>query len=62
MTGQLKAILQRYIPAKNGQATVEYILMLSSVVVILSAFLTAFHKDIVKWFFMFIGEMLTPNG
>ena len=58
----LKAILFRIFPEKNGQATVEYVLMLSSVLVILSAFITAFHKDIVKWFFMFIGEMLTPNG
>ena len=46
----------------DGQATIEYVLMLSTVVVILSAFIMAFHHDIVKWFFMFIGEMLNPNG
>ena len=46
----------------DGQATIEYVLMLSTVVVILSAFITAFHHDIVKWFFMFIGEMVSPNG
>ena len=54
-------LLQLYI-AKDGQATVEYILMLGTVVVIFSAFVTAFHKDIIKWLFMFIGEMVTPNG
>lgn len=59
---RLKAILYRTYFGIKGQATVEYVLMLSSVVVLLLAFLTAFHRDIVKWFFMFIGEMLTPNG
>ena len=59
---RLKAILYRVYFGVKGQATVEYVLMLSSILVLLSAFLTAFHKDIVKWFFMFIGEMLTPNG
>ena len=46
----------------KGQATIEYVLMLSTIVVLFSAFITGFHHDIVKWFFMFIGEMLTPNG
>ncbi|MBR4592204.1 MAG: hypothetical protein IKO35_03255 [Elusimicrobiaceae bacterium] len=43
----------------NGQATIEYVLMLATVVVVLSAFLTAFHTDIVRWFFTFIGQLLT---
>ena len=59
---RLKALFCRIFPVRNGQATIEYVLMLSTVVVILSAFITAFHHDIVKWFFMFIGEMLNPNG
>lgn len=43
---------------KAGQATIEYVLMLSTIVVMLSAFLTAFHKDIVRFFFQFIGQLL----
>ena len=43
----------------KGQATVEYILMLSAIVVVLSAFLTAFHTDIVRFLFTFIGQLLT---
>lgn len=64
MLSRLKAIWYYVggVRSRKGQATVEYILMLSSVMVILAAFLTTFHKDIVKWFFMFIGEMITPNG
>jgi Flp pilus assembly pilin Flp len=42
-----------------GQATVEYVLMLATVAVVLSAFLTAFHTHIVRWFFTFIGQLLT---
>lgn len=44
---------------RSGQATIEYVLMLSSILVIFSAFVTAFHNDIVRWFFMFVGELLT---
>ena len=44
---------------KQGQATIEYVLMLGSILVVFSAFMTAFHKDIVKWFFMFVGELIT---
>lgn len=44
---------------RDGQATIEYVLMLSAVVVILSAFLTAFHTHIVRFFFTFIGQLLT---
>ena len=45
----------------NGQATIEYVLMLASVVVIFSAFLTAFHTDMVHYLFSFIGQLL-PEG
>ncbi len=44
---------------RRGQATIEYVLMLASIVVVLSAFLTAFHTDIVRFFFTFIGQLLT---
>ncbi len=44
---------------RRGQATVEYVLMLGSILVVFSAFVTAFHQDIVRWFFMFIGQLLT---
>lgn len=43
---------------RNGQATIEYVLMLSTIVVLLSAFFTAFHRDIVRFFFQFIGQLL----
>ena len=60
---RLKAISCRtFWKLTDGQATIEYVLMLSTVLVLFSAFVTAFHHDIVKWFFMFIGEMVTPNG
>lgn len=51
--------LYRLAKHQRGQATIEYVLMLGSILVIFSAFLTAFHKDIVKWFFMFVGELIT---
>ena len=51
--------LWRCCKGKRGQASIEYMLMLGSVMVIFSAFVTAFHMDIVRWFFMFIGQMLT---
>ncbi|MBR5151599.1 MAG: hypothetical protein IKW71_02055 [Elusimicrobiaceae bacterium] len=41
-----------------GQATIEYVLMLAAVVVIFSAFLTAFHTDMVYYLFSFIGQIL----
>ena len=44
---------------RRGQASIEYVLMLGSIMVILSAFITAFHTDIVRWFFMFVGQLLT---
>ena len=43
----------------RGQATIEYVLMLSSVVVIFSAFLTAFHTDMVHYLFSFVGQLLS---
>ncbi len=47
--------------ARRGQATIEYVLMLATVVVILSAFLTAFHTDIVRFFFTFVGQLVSPS-
>ncbi|MBQ7908746.1 MAG: hypothetical protein IJ311_04555 [Elusimicrobiaceae bacterium] len=49
-------LVRRY---RRGQATIEYMLMLGSILVVFSAFLTAFHNDIARWFFMFVGQMLT---
>lgn len=43
----------------RGQATIEYVLMLASVVVIFSAFLTAFHTDMVHYLFSFVGQLLS---
>ncbi len=42
----------------RGQATIEYVLMLASVVVIFSAFLTMFHTDMAHYLFSFIGQLL----
>lgn len=50
--------VRQFVTRKKGQATVEYILMLSSIVVVLSAFLTAFHTHIVRFFFQFVGRLL----
>jgi len=44
---------------RDGQATVEYVLMLATIVVILAAFLTAFNTHFAFWFFQFIGILLT---
>ena len=44
---------------RKGQASIEYVLMLGSILVIFSAFVTAFHTDIVRWFFMFVGQMIS---
>ncbi len=43
---------------RKGQATIEYVLMLGTILVILSAFITTFNKDIVRIFFSFIGMLL----
>ena len=42
----------------RGQATIEYVLVLASVVVIFSAFLTMFHTDMAHYLFSFIGQLL----
>lgn len=55
----MKALLRLWCRQRCGQVTIEYVLMLSSILVVFSAFITAFHKDIVRWFFMFIGQLLT---
>ncbi|HJD19133.1 MAG TPA: class III signal peptide-containing protein [Candidatus Avelusimicrobium excrementipullorum] len=56
---KIKAAFCRARQNRRGQASIEYVLMLGSIMVILSAFITAFHKDIVRWFFMFVGQLLT---
>ncbi len=56
---RLKAVCRLLCRQRRGQATIEYMLMLGSILVIFSAFLTAFHNDIARWFFMFVGQMLT---
>ena len=56
---RMKALLRLWCRQRCGQVTIEYVLMLSSILVVFSAFITAFHKDIVRWFFMFIGQLLT---
>ena len=43
---------------RRGQANIEYVLMLAKVVIVLSAFLTAFHTHIVRFLFIFIGQLL----
>ena len=55
---RIKAVW-RLLRQRKGQASIEYVLMLSSILVILSAFITAFHTDIVRWFFTFVGQLLT---
>lgn len=52
---RLKAYLLRW--HCRGQATIEYVLMLATVVVVLSAALTTFHNDIARWFFTLIGKI-----
>ncbi len=59
MLHRIKALSRRACRGQRGQATIEYVLMLSSILVVISAFITAFHNDIVRWFFMFIGQLLT---
>lgn len=56
---RMKAVLRLWLRKRHGQVAIEYVLMLTSILVVFSAFVTAFHKDIVRWFFMFIGQMLT---
>ncbi len=56
---RLKRLATRFLRPQRGQATIEYVLMLTSIVVILSAFLTAFHTHIVRFLFTFVGMLLT---
>ena len=56
---RLKRLATRFLRAQRGQATIEYVLMLATIVVILSAFLTAFHTHIVRFLFTFVGMLLT---
>jgi len=50
---------QSVLTQAKGQATVEYILMLSSIVVVILAFFTAFHTHIVRFCFQFVGMLIT---
>ena len=59
MLRRLKAFCRRARRGHRGQATIEYVLMLGSILVVISAFMTAFHNDIVRWFFMFVGQLIT---
>ena len=59
MIRRIKAYCLRLCREQRAQAAIEYVLMLGSILVILSAFITAFHNDIVRWFFIFIGQLLT---
>lgn len=43
---------------KRGQATIEYVMMLCTVVVVLAAAFTTFHNDVARWFFTLIGKIL----
>lgn len=43
---------------RRGQATIEYVLMLATIAVLVSAFFTAFNTRIVKWIFAFIGRIV----
>lgn len=58
MRDKIKTVGRRFLQGRQGQASIEYVLMLGSILVIISAFITAFHNDIVRWFFMFIGNLL----
>lgn len=50
-------ILQKAASCK-GQATIEYILMLGTILTLFSAFIMLFNKDIVRIFFSFIGMLM----
>lgn len=43
---------------RRGQATIEYVLMLATIAVLVSAFFTAFNTRIVRWIFAFIGRIV----
>ena len=50
------------LPSVRGQATIEYILMLATVVVLFSAFMMAFNTDVVHYIFSFIGQIMPGEG
>lgn len=54
-----RLVFTRLIQSTRAQATVEYLLLLASIVVVISAFLTAFHTKIVRVLFQWIGMILT---
>ena len=56
---RLKGPRTVFLLKRQGQATIEYVLMLATIVVVLAAFLTAFNTHIARFFFAFIGQMLT---
>lgn len=56
---RLKGPRAAFLSRRRGQATVEYVLMLATIVVVLAAFLTAFNTHFARWFFQFIGILLT---
>jgi len=43
---------------RGGQATIEYVLMLATIAVLVSAFFTAFNTHIVRWIFSFLGRVI----
>ena len=53
----LKAALKQ-VNNKRGQQTVEFILMLGTVVTIALAFIVTFHKELAGGFFTIIGSIL----
>jgi len=43
---------------KKGQQTVEFVLMLGTIVSVILAFIAAFHKQLAGGFFTIIGNIL----
>ncbi len=54
----LKQKRQTGLASNKGQATIEYVLMLGTVLTLFSAFIMLFNKDIVRIFFSFIGMLM----
>lgn len=56
---QLRQFKKRlHFALRRGQATIEYVLMLATIAVLVSAFITAFNTRIVRWIFAFIGRIV----
>ena len=53
---EVKGRLRKW--CKRGQATIEYLMMLCTVVVLFSAAFVTFHTRIARWFFTLIGVIL----